>query len=142
MAAVLGASSLVFVDSGAWIALALTRDPLHDRALGTWSRLQSAGVQLRTSVPIVLETFTFLERNTRRDVALAWKDRLSKLSRFKVVECTSRDVKACWEFFKRAELHELSAVDATSFVVMRRERMRHAFTFDHHFAAVGFEIVE
>ena len=142
MAALLGPSSLVFVDSGAWIALAVTRDPLHERAVGTWTRLQSAGVKLRTSVPIVLETFTFLERNTRRDVALAWKDRISTLARFKIVECTARDVKACWEFFKRPDLHKLSAVDATSFVVMRRERMRHAFTFDHHFSAVGFDIVE
>jgi predicted nucleic acid-binding protein len=98
-AAVLGASSLVFVDTGARIALAVTRDPLRERAVATWSRLQSAGVKLRTSVPIVLESFTFLERNTRRDVAIAWKDRLSELGRFKIVECTSRDVKPCWEFF-------------------------------------------
>jgi predicted nucleic acid-binding protein len=27
---------LVFVDTGAWIALALTRDPLHARARATW----------------------------------------------------------------------------------------------------------
>ena len=26
----------VFVDTGAWIALALTRDPLHPRAAETW----------------------------------------------------------------------------------------------------------
>lgn len=28
----------VFVDSGAWIALALTRDPLHTRARRIWGR--------------------------------------------------------------------------------------------------------
>jgi predicted nucleic acid-binding protein len=38
-------------------------------------------------------------------------------------------------------LHELSAVDATSFAVMRRARIRTAFTFDHHFAAAGFRLV-
>jgi predicted nucleic acid-binding protein len=29
----------VFVDSGAWIALALVRDPYHARARETWDRL-------------------------------------------------------------------------------------------------------
>jgi predicted nucleic acid-binding protein len=35
----------------------------------------------------------------------------------------------------------LSAVDAVSFVLMRRERIRTAFAFDHHFAAAGFRLV-
>ena len=61
----------VFVDSGAWIALALTRDPLHGRAREAWDGLLGAGARLFTSVPVVLETVTFLERNTARDVALA-----------------------------------------------------------------------
>jgi predicted nucleic acid-binding protein len=30
------------------------------------------------------------------------------------------------------------AVDATSFAIMRRARIRLAFTFDHHFSVAGF----
>ena len=60
-----------FVDSGAWIALALSRDPLHARAREHWDMLHEAGARLHTSVPVVIETFTFLERNVHRDVALA-----------------------------------------------------------------------
>lgn len=30
----------VFVDTGAWIALALSRDPLHARAVELWESLQ------------------------------------------------------------------------------------------------------
>ena len=33
---------------------------------------------------------------------------------------------------------EFSFVDATSFAVMRGERIRHAFAFDQHFATAGF----
>jgi predicted nucleic acid-binding protein len=36
----------VFVDTGAWIALALTRAPLHDRALEAWSQLRQSGARL------------------------------------------------------------------------------------------------
>ena len=63
-----------FVDSGAWIALALSRDPLHARAVEYWDMLTEARARLQTSIPVVIETFTFLERNVSRDVALAWKD--------------------------------------------------------------------
>ncbi len=92
---------LVFIDSGAWIALALTRDPLHTRASEIWLALKDDGIKLRTSVPVVLETFTFLERNAERDVALAWKDSLSKLSRFKTLECRPKDVEL-WHHLVRA----------------------------------------
>jgi predicted nucleic acid-binding protein len=60
----------VFVDSGAWIALALSRDPLHAQAREQWELLHGAGAKLHTSVPIFIETFTFLDRNANRDVAL------------------------------------------------------------------------
>jgi predicted nucleic acid-binding protein len=45
----------VFVDTGAWIALALTRDPLHARAAAAWADLLRVGARLRTSVPVVIE---------------------------------------------------------------------------------------
>jgi len=131
----------VFVDTGAWIALALTRDPLHDRASEIWLSIKDDGLKLRTSVPVVLETFTFLERNAMRDVALAWKDSVAKLSRLKTLECRPKDLDLCWPYFERRDLHKLSATDATSFVIMSREKIRIAFSFDHHFAVVGFGIV-
>ena len=68
----------VFVDSGAWIALALSRDPLHAQAREQWDRLLGAGAKLHTSVPVVIETFTFLDRNANRDVALTWKEAIYK----------------------------------------------------------------
>jgi predicted nucleic acid-binding protein len=131
----------VFVDSGAWIALALSRDPLHARAREQWDRLQGAGAKLHTSVPIVIETFTFLDRNANRDVALTWKESIYKPGIVYVLPCQLRDLEQSWEFFRRADLHKLSAVDATSFAIMRRTRIRLAYTFDHHFAVVGFRLV-
>ena len=135
------AGELVFVDTGAWIALALTRDPLHPRASETWARLASSGAKLHTSVSIVVETFTFLDRNTTRNVALAWKDSLKVVPRLRVLPCTSQDMEQAWKYFERPDLHRLSAVDALSFVLMARRRIRVAFAFDGHFATAGFRIV-
>ena len=130
-----------FVDSGAWIALALTRDPLHANARDQWDILLDAGAKLHTSVPVVIETFTFLERNAHRDVALAWKESIYKPATVKILPCELRDLEQSWAYFRRADLHKLSAVDATSFAIMKRARIRVAFTFDHHFSVVGFRIV-
>jgi uncharacterized protein len=52
-----------------------------------------------------------------------------------------RDLEQSWEYFRRAVLHKLSAVDATSFAIKRRARIRVSYAFDHHFAVVGFRLV-
>jgi len=131
----------VFVDSGAWIALALTQDPNHEQALALWEKQLGLGARLRTSVPVILETFTFLDRNAERDVALAWRGAIEGLRHFQVLECTLADVRASWAWFERRDLHKLSAVDATSFTIMRRKKIQTAFAFDHHFAVAGFRLV-
>jgi uncharacterized protein len=131
----------VFVDTGAWIALALSRDPLHAQARDQWDLLQGAGARLHTSIPVVIETFTFLDRNANRDVALTWKEAIYKPGTVNILPCERRDLDQSWEYFRRRDLHKLSAVDATSFAIMKRERIRLAYAFDRHFAVVGFRLV-
>jgi predicted nucleic acid-binding protein len=131
----------VFVDTGAWIALALTKDPCHSRAVEAWTELLQSGARLHTSVSIILETFTFLDRQTTREVAIAWRVRLDALPRLRVWPVAARDLHEAWGYFERTDLHKLSAVDAVSFVLMRRAKIRYAFAFDHHFATAGFRLV-
>jgi predicted nucleic acid-binding protein len=131
----------VFVDTGAWIALALTRDPLHPRARAAWHDLLGAGARLHSSVPVVLETFTFLDRNASRNVALTWKDSLGTVPQFKLLPATAKDVDLSWAYLDWPELHKLSAVDAVSFVLMTQRRIRSAFAFDSHFATAGFRMI-
>ncbi|MGH7582091.1 MAG: type II toxin-antitoxin system VapC family toxin [Gemmatimonadales bacterium] len=130
-----------FVDTGAWVALALSRDPLHAEAREQWDALQAAGARLHTSIPVVIETFTFLERNANRDVALTWKELIHEPGTVRILPCGLRDLEQSWEYFRRRDLHKLSAVDATSFAIMKRARIRLAYSFDHHFAMAGFRLV-
>jgi uncharacterized protein len=130
-----------FVDSGAWIALALSRDPHHAQAREQWDLLHGAGAKLHTSVPVVIETFTFLDRSANRDVALMWKESIYSLGTLKILPCDLHDLEQSWDYFRRADLYKLSAVDATSFAIMKRAKIRLAYAFDHHFAVVGFRLV-
>ncbi len=43
-----------------------------------------------------------------------------------------------YEILERYADHPFSFVDATSFALMRQQRMQHAFTFDTHFVTAGF----
>jgi predicted nucleic acid-binding protein len=72
---------------------------------------------------------------------LAWKDSAARPGTLNILPCDLRDLQRSWEYFRRGDLHKLSAVDATSFAIMKRARIRLAYTFDHHFAVVGFRMV-
>ena len=98
--------------------------------------------RLHTSIPVVVETFTFLERNANRDVAQAWKESIYKPGIVKILPCELRDLEESWQCFSRTDLRKLSAVDATSFSPMKRARIRWAFTFDHHFLVAGFRMLD
>jgi len=131
-----------FVDTGAWIALALARDLLHSQAREQGRPLgcqrQAAHVYPRRHRDL---PFTFLDRNTNRNVALAWKESINKPRTLRILPCDLHDLDASWPYFRRHALHKLSAVDATTFAIMKRAGIRVAFAFDHHFAVAGFRLV-
>ncbi len=137
----LRADSLVFVDTGAWVALAVVRDPLHERARAVWSDITRSGARLASSIPVVIETFTFLARNTSLETALRWKDSVYALKRIRLIDCSGKDLRESWVWFERRDLHKLSSVDATSFALMTRHKIRAVFAFDHHFAQAGFTML-
>ena len=78
---------------------------------------------------------------SRPNVALAWKDSLATVPHLKVLPATLKDLNQAWSYFERPALHQLSAVDAVSFVLMTQRRIRLAFAFDSHFATAGFRMV-
>ena len=97
--------------------------------------------KLVSSIPVVIETFTFLDRNAGRDVATTWRDQVTSLRPLQVVECTLADLTRAWAWFDLPGLVRLSTVDATSFTIMRRLRIKNAFAFDQHFSQAGFVVL-
>jgi predicted nucleic acid-binding protein len=130
----------VFVDTGAWIALAVVADPAHERAKEIWTMLREAGARPVVSVPVLLETFTYLQRKVSHDLAERWWASLDTVQFLERAECSHAELEAAMKYFARRDLHRLSLVDATSFVLMRKHRIRVAFSFDTHFASAGFRL--
>jgi predicted nucleic acid-binding protein len=92
------------------------------------------------SVPVILETFTYLQRKVSHDLAERWWVSLDEVQFLERVDCTVAELKAAMKYFGKKDLHKLSLVDATSFVLMRKHKLRVAFSFDTHFAAAGFRL--
>ena len=130
----------IFVDTGAWIALAVVPDGMHERARDIWSQLLAAGARPLVSMPVLLETFTYLQRKISADLAARWWQSLDAVQFLERIECTNAELRAAMPYLARRELHKLSLVDATSFVLMKKHKLRVAFTFDTHFVTAGFRL--
>jgi len=122
-----------FVDTSYWVALRLRRDANHDVAVRLWAPGQS----ILTTNQVVGETWTFLRRRDGHQSAVAFLDAVESTDWLTVVhvdEGTEREARA---WLRRHDERVYSFVDATSFVVMRRERLREALAFDGDFSAAG-----
>jgi uncharacterized protein len=128
----------LFVDTGAWFALQVTDDRYHRRAKDTFPELLARFQTLVTTNHVIGETYTLLRttkgyRQAREFLEIL--DRSPRLQRYFVTAELERD--AVTLLHRYAE-HPFSFVDATSFAVMRKERIQYAFAFDAHFATAGF----
>lgn len=124
-----------FVDSSFWIGLRFRRDRRHDDARRIWEAGTGA---LVTSTLVVGETWTFLRRRAGHDRAVEFHDAVTRLPSL-TVRHVDEDVEGeAWRWLRRHDERAYSFVDATSFVLMRRLRIREALAFDGDFAAAGF----
>jgi predicted nucleic acid-binding protein len=83
------------------------------------------------------ETWTFLRRRAGHAVALQALSVFSS-SRVQLVHVEESDENEAWKWLRRHDERRYSFVDATSFILMRRHRVRETLAFDGDFAAAGF----
>lgn len=125
---------MIFVDTGAWFAVAVRNDPDHAAAMA-W--LEGNREPLLTTDYILAETATLLRMRdkTPRGHRLAVRVATSLLrGQAGVLEkVTENDLERALGVFHRYRDHLFSFVDCTSFVIMERLGIRQAFAFDRHF---------
>lgn len=131
----------VFVDTGAFIALANEADDHHDAAKETLQGLQAAGSLLMTSNFVLDETYTRIRRTAGIREAIAFGEKVQASRQMKIVTVERALEKKAWEIFKRYSDHPFSYTDCTSFALMKQKKIREAFAFDGDFRIFGFLIV-
>ena len=124
-----------FVDTSFWVGLYLRRDAHHAGSLALW-RSQRGG--LVTTNLVLGETWTFVRRRDSFRMATELIDALSRSQSVAVHRIDEAVEDEAWRWLRRHDERAYSFVDATSFALMRRLRIREALAFDGDFSAAGF----
>ncbi|MEX2557146.1 MAG: PIN domain-containing protein [Actinomycetota bacterium] len=124
-----------FVDTSFWIALQNRSDSHGDDAAAMWRA--GPGPVVTTNL-VIGETWTFLRRRAGHPHAVRFLDRVGASQVISILHVDEPTEEDAWRWLRRHDERKYSFVDATSFAVMRRMRIREALAFDGDFAAAGF----
>jgi len=128
----------IFVDTGAWFAAQVVDDAHHRAAAGALRGLLALPVVLVTTNHVVGETYTLLRVTRGYNACRRFLESLDQTKRLERIFVSQDLERRAFAILDRYSDHGFSFVDATSFALMRSERIRHAFAFDSHFSAAGF----
>lgn len=130
----------VFIDAGAWIAVANQRDEFHAEAAAFYARLLREKRPLVTTNLCVAEAYAMLRRHTGYRPAIGLLEAINQTSRLTKVYADAALEAEAEKILRRYADHDFSLTDAVSFAVMEQRGIVEAFAFDRHFATAGFTV--
>lgn len=134
---------MIFVDTGAWIALSNPRDQHSREAVAIYDDLEHQEIQLLTTDFVIDETVTRLRYDESHWLAVTFLDTIEHLERgerLTLLEIDDDVFAATKALFRQYDSARLSFTDCTSFVVCRENNITEAFAFDQHFAMMGIDL--
>ncbi len=121
----------IFVDTGAWYAIADASDRHHRRASRFYlSRAPES--QLVTSDLVLAESWALIASHLGRPAALRFWEGLRN-ARVPILTVEPADLEAAWRIAQAFPDQDFSFCDCTSFALMERLGIEDAFAFDAHF---------
>jgi len=127
----------VFLDTSYFVAFLVPRDQWFQEAVHA-ARTDFRAV---TSSLVVNETISLLQARGLLSTALAWLSGIRADPKTLIIYVDAALQVEGWSLYHRYAGAGANAIDCTSFALMRSLNIKHAFTFDQHFRAAGFEIL-
>lgn len=127
----------IFVDAGAWLALADVRDQHHQRASAVYPSLLRRYHRLVTHNLIVAEAYILIRLSLGHAAAMTFLDGL-RSPRILLVRSDAALEADAEQILRKYSDQTFSYADAVSFALMRQRGIVEAFAFDSHFATAGF----
>jgi len=131
----------IFIDTSAWIAMAVARDQYHRKAASFYRKISKRNAILITSNYILLETYTRIRYDDGHRKAVSFHRivlEATRTGRLRVEWVIPSIDQEAWKIFESYEDQDFSFVDCTSFVICRRLKVQEVFGFDEHFRTMGF----
>lgn len=129
-----------FVDSSAWIALAVGGDANHKAAVA-WRGALRPGDTLVTSDYVFDETVTRLLKLGGHPAAVTAGDAIRTSPLVRMLHVEKADFDAAWKLFTKYRTQGLSFTDCTIRAQMQRLGIKRLCTFDGGFAKIGVDVV-
>ncbi|MEM2894218.1 MAG: PIN domain-containing protein [Candidatus Bathyarchaeia archaeon] len=133
----------IFLDTSALIAYYNVDDRYHAEASETMERLRRGEIPLTrfyTTDYILDETLTFIECVLGiHELAVEVGEALQTSPFTTIIRIDEEIFSEAWSMFKRSRGY--SFTDCTSFTVIKKYGITHAFTFDKNFRDAGFQII-
>ena len=121
----------VFVDTGAWYALAATDDVSHERAVAV---VDAHAGRLATTDHVLVETWAVARSRRNRAAADALVATILGRNLADVLTATPEDVRTALRIGERFADQDFSLIDRTSWAAMERHGIDEAISFDADFA--------
>jgi hypothetical protein len=131
----------LFVDTGAWVALADHDDRYHERAAKEYPDLLKRYRRLVTTNLVVAEVYIILRKALGHAAAITFLETIRSSPRIEKVESTEELEIEAEEILRRYSDQDFSYTDAVSFALMRQRDIDTAFAFDKHFSIADFSMV-
>ncbi len=128
----------VLLDTSYAIALSVSNDEHHERALRLADQLEAEGIGLITTRAIILEIGNALAGLRYRKAAVQLLDALENDPQVEVVPITEELCARAFELYRNRPDKDWGLIDCISFNVMEERRIRDALTTDDHFRQAGF----
>ena len=129
----------VYVDTSAIYAVMDADDSQHEVAKNTWANLLESGDGLVCNSYVLLETYALVQHRLGIEAVRVLQDEIHPVITVDWVDETKHKEAAAALLI--AGRKDLSLVDCSSFVTMRRLGLRRAFALDHRFREQGFGIL-
>jgi len=133
---------VIFVDTGAWIALEDVHDKNHVVAAKFREELSAEKECFVTTSYVLDETYTFLLIHISYEKAVYFHDRIKRMeesSLLEIIHITEQLEEDAWMIFERFNRDKIwSFTNCTSKAVMDLSQINEVFTFDDHFEQMGF----
>ena len=133
-------NNTLFVDTGAWFALADKSDQYHSRAVKVYPELLSSFHHLTTTNLVIAETYILIRHTIGYQPAIRFLSSIAASPR--VIKIYSDNVleEAAEYILRQYQDQDFSYTDAVSFAVMKQYEIIEAFSFDRHFVIAGFTL--
>jgi len=128
----------VFIDTGAFLALADASDSSHEDVSLTYQDMLEQGAALYTSNFIIDEAVTLIRARVNHRAAVAFLKNLD-ISGVKALRVTEEDERAAREIFIKYKDKDFSYTDCTSFFLIEKLGIDAVLTLDEHFRQYNFK---